>query len=372
MRSALRPPLQSILLSAVLSACLFCLIACGNAVQAGSASLTNSNSAPGSLSYATETTDPLLTYTLAGDVQPVHDPSIIRQGSTYYLFTTDVLGLPPANYLPVRCSQDKINWTSCGSIFPTAMPSWVVAKVPGIVGLWAPDVSYFNGLYHVYYAGSTLGSQRSVIGLVTNSTLDATDPAYQWVDQGEVLESVPGNDFNAIDPNILIDTDGSVWLTYGSYWTGIKQRQIDPSTGLLLASNPTRYNLATRPGVPNNPIEGASLVHHGDYYYLFVSIDYCCNANIATDNYKEAVGRSTSPHGPFVDENGTPMTNGGGTVLLQGDGTWNAPGGGTAYLDPSNGDSLIVFHALHMTENGALYLWLKNLTWINDWPGFAS
>ncbi|HTV13884.1 MAG TPA: arabinan endo-1,5-alpha-L-arabinosidase [Acidobacteriaceae bacterium] len=346
----------------LLSGWILSLCACGRAVQASSPT-----SSEGSISFS-NAADPLTSYTLTGDTQPVHDPSIIRQGSTYYAFTTDVIGLPLGNYLPIRCSQDKVSWTACGSIFPNAIPAWVVAKVPGIVGLWAPDISYFDGLYHVYYAGSTLGSQRSVIGLVTNVTLDATDPNYRWVDEGEVLESQPGDDFNAIDPNILIDTDGSVWMTYGSYWTGIKQRQIDPTTGMLLAGNTTRYNLATRPGVPGNPIEGSSLVHHGNYYYLFVSIDYCCNQDIATDDYKEAVGRGTSPHGPFYDESGTAMMSGGGTVLLQSDGTWNAPGGGTAYLDPTNGDSLIVFHALNMTQNGALYMWLKNLAWVNGWP----
>lgn len=347
----------------LLSASLLWACACGNRVQAGSAS-----AAEGNISYGANSVDPLASYSLTGDTQSVHDPSIIREGSTYYAFTTDVLGLPPGNYLPIRCSDDKVSWTACGSIFPTAMPAWVVAKVPGIVGLWAPDVSYFNREYHVYYAGSTLGSQQSVIGLVTNTTLDPTDPAYKWVDRGEVLESRRGDDFNAIDPNILIDTDNSIWLTYGSYWSGIKQRQIDPSSGMLLASNPTRYELARRPAVSGDPIEGASLVHHGNYYYLFVSIDFCCNKDIATDNYKEAVGRSTSPHGPFVDEKGTPMMSGGATVLLQGDSTWNAPGGGTAYLDATNGDSLIVFHALNMPQNGALYLWLKNVDWVNDWP----
>lgn len=351
----------------LLFVCLLLVCGCGNTVQAGSAS-NSTASGEGNISFAPEGSDPLAVYTLTGDTQPVHDPSIIRQGSTYYALTTDVLGLPPGNYLPIRCSQDKMNWTPCGSIFPASMPAWVVAKVPGIAGLWAPDISYFNGEYHVYYAGSTLGSQRSVIGLVTNATLDASDPAYHWVDRGEVFESSPGDDFNAIDPNILIDTDGSVWMTYGSYWSGIKQRQIDPATGMLLAASTTRYNLATRPGVPENPIEGSSLVHHGNYYYLFVSIDYCCNQNIATDDYKEAVGRSTSPHGPFVDEAGTPMMNGGGTVLLEADSTWNAPGGGTAYLDAESGESLIIFHALNMTQNGALYMWIKNLNWTNDWP----
>lgn len=347
----------------LLSVSLLWACACGHGVQASSTAAVEGNISFSSQADPLPAADPL-----TGDTQPVHDPSIIRQGSTYYAFTTDVIGLPPSNYLPIRCSQDKINWTSCGSIFPTAMPSWVVAKVPGIIGLWAPDVSYFNGEYHVYYAGSTLGSQRSVIGLVTNTTLDPKDPAYQWVDRGEVLESRPGDDFNAIDPNILVDSDGRVWMTYGSYWTGIKQREIDAGSGALLASNTRIYSLASRMNVPVHPIEGASLVHHGSYYYLFVSIDYCCNPDVSTDNYKEAVGRSTSPNGPFVDENGTAMMNGGGTVLLQSDANWVGTGGGTAYLDPSNGDSLIVFHALKLNENGAMYMWLKNLSWTNDWP----
>ena len=88
----------------------------------------------------------------------------------------------------------------------------------------------------------------------------------------------------------------------------------------------------------------------------------------ADDNYKEAVGRSASPQGPFVDMDGTPMMNGGGTVILEAQGTWNAPGGGTAYVDATTGESVLVFHALKMTENGAPYLWVKHISWQNDWP----
>ena len=343
----------------LLALCLFSICSCGVTFF-------------GRLSYASRSSDPLAHYTLSGDTSPVLDPSIIRQGSTYYAFTTDVAGFPASGNLPIHCSQDKVDWSACGSIFPAGIPAWVKQKVPGVAGLWAPDVSYFNGEYHVYYNGSTLHSQQTVIGLVTNTTLDPTDHDYQWVDRGLVLQSNPGDDFNALDPTILVDRDGSVWLTYGSYWTGIKQRQIDPATGMLLASNPVRYELATRPGVPNNPIEGASLVRHGGYYYLFVSMDYCCEQNIAADNYKQAVGRSTSPHGPFVDEDGTPMMSGGGTVLLEGDGSWVAPGGGTAYLDPYSGDSLIIFHAHNLAQSGNPYQWVKSLAWVNDWPVIAD
>jgi len=304
-------------------------------------------------------------YHLTGATAPVHDPSVIRQGATYYVFGTDI-GAPVGGSLPMVCSADAVAWTSCGFVFDE-IPAWVSQQVPGLVGLWAPDISYFNGLYHVYYAGSTFGSNTSVIGLATNTTLDRTDPNYRWVDQGEVLGSIATDDFNAIDPSILVDTDGSVWLTFGSFWTGIKQRQIDPATGMLLASNPTIYSLATRPGVQFNPIEASSLVHKGNFYYLFVSFDFCCDPNPYHDTYRIVVGRGTSPSGPFTDMSGTDMMQGGGTQLLAGDGvSWSGPGGQTAYLDSQNGD-VIVFHAIHLPD-GAPFLFMNSLAWTNDWP----
>ena len=242
------------------------------------------------------------------------------------------------------------------------------ARVPGIQRLWAPDISYFNGLYHLYYVGSRLYTQTSVIGLATNTTLDPTDPAYKWVDHGQVIASHKGDDFNALDPNIFIDSNHKIWLTYGSYWSGIKQRQIDPATGLLLQSNPFRYQLAARPNVSGHPIEGASLVQHGGFYYLFLSVDHCCESSFSDDDYKQMVGRSTSPNGPFVDAEGVPLTQGGGSILIQGNNGWRAPGGGTVYLDPQSGNEMIVFHALNIQKDGDAGLWLKSVDWKNDWP----
>jgi len=310
------------------------------------------------------TSGPLSTYTLTGDTSPVHDPAIIRAGSTYYVFSTDQG--TQSGHIPIRCSTNKVAWTPCGYVF-SSLPSWVSSAVPNATTIWAPDISYFNGTYHLYYAVSTFGSQVSAIGLATNTTLDEASPNYKWVDQGMILQSTTGDDFNAIDPNILVDSTGSVWLQYGSFWDGIYQQQIDPSTGKILPDGPI-YHLAERAAsVPNDPIEGSSLVHVGSYYYLFVSWDYCCEANPAQSNYKIVVGRGTSVHGPFFDQDGGNMLYGGGTILLQGNSTWGAPGGQTAYIDPTDGD-LIVFHALDLQKNGLDFLFVRSLSFSNGWP----
>jgi arabinan endo-1,5-alpha-L-arabinosidase len=343
---------KGVLIGSVVSLLLFSLVGCAGLTPQGLSVLQSTSLAVNSL---------------LGDTFPVRDPSVLLEKGTYYLFSTDAGGETPDQHLPIRCSTDRVTWRVCGQVF-TAIPAWVQQAVPGIQGLWAPDISYFQGLYHLYYVGSLLHTQTSVIGMATNTTLDPADPAYKWVDHGQVLASHNGDDFNALDPNIFIDSNQKIWLTYGSYWSGIKQRQIDPATGMLLASNPVRYQLAARPDISGDPIEGASLVEHGGYYYLFLSVDHCCENSFSEDDYKQMVGRSTSPNGPFVDAEGVPLMAGGGSILIEGNSGWRAPGGGTVYLDSQSGNDMIVFHALDMDQDGDAGLWLKTVSWQNGWP----
>jgi arabinan endo-1,5-alpha-L-arabinosidase len=343
---------KGVLIGSVVSLLLFSLVGCAGLTPQGLSVLQSTSLAVNSL---------------LGDTFPVRDPSVLLEKGTYYLFSTDAGGETPDQHLPIRCSTDRVTWRVCGQVF-TAIPAWVQQAVPGIQGIWAPDISYFQGLYHLYYVGSLLHTQTSVIGMATNTTLDPADPAYKWVDHGQVLASHNGDGFNALDPNIFIDSNQKIWLTYGSYWSGIKQRQIDPATGMLLASNPVRYQLAARPDISGDPIEGASLVEHGGYYYLFLSVDHCCENSFSEDDYKQMVGRSTSPNGPFVDAEGVPLMAGGGSILIEGNSGWRAPGGGTVYLDSQSGNDMIVFHALDMDQDGNAGLWLKTVSWQNGWP----
>jgi arabinan endo-1,5-alpha-L-arabinosidase len=135
-----------------------------------------------------------------GDIRGVHDPCIIKEQDSYYIFST-------GGGIPVRTSKDLIHWESIGQVFDD-VPAWTRQEVPGSKGLWAPDISFFNGRYHLYYSVSTFGKNRSCIGLATNQTLDPKSTGYKWIDQGKVIESEPGrDDWNAIDPNVVLDAD---------------------------------------------------------------------------------------------------------------------------------------------------------------------
>ncbi|MFZ6770046.1 arabinan endo-1,5-alpha-L-arabinosidase [Undibacterium sp. Di26W] len=319
---------------------------------------------------AADLTGPLAKNNLTGAVTLIHDPAIIRQGDTWYVYSTDA-PVSQRGVIPIRCSKDKVAYTDCGFVFP-AMPSWIASTVPGATMIWAPDISYFGGSYHMYYAASVMGLNTSAIGVATNSTLDPTDPVYKWVDHGPILTSNSSSNFNAIDPNILVDSDGKVWLNFGSFWGGIFQHEIDAATGMVKASSTIR-NIARRAStVLYDPVEGASMIHAGSYYYLFVSWDSCCDANPANSNYKIVVGRGTSPNGPFYDKDGKDMLLGGGTILLLGNSQWSGPGGQTAYVDPGDAThkaaSLITFHALNLSRNGLDYLFVNSLDFTSGWP----
>ncbi len=165
---------------------------------------------------------------LSGDTG-AHDPVIIKEGDTYYVFATG--GRRGRNCVPIRMSKELRDWRMIGHVFAD-LPEWAPKEIPGTQGVWAPDISFFNGKYHLYYSDSTFGKNSSAIGLAVNETLDPNSPKYKWIDRGMVIRSTEGqDDWNAIDGNIVVEDNGRVWLNWGSFWSGIKMRRIDPATG---------------------------------------------------------------------------------------------------------------------------------------------
>ncbi|KAG8526080.1 uncharacterized protein KY384_000072 [Bacidia gigantensis] len=297
---------------------------------------------------------------LQGDIARIHDPAITREGNVYYTFSTG-----PG--IRVTTSSDKLTWKRQGQVFAKP-PDWTQATIPGSnAAFWAPDISYWRGKWHLYYAVSTFGSNHSAIGLATNTTLNPAKANYQWKDEGAVIVSKRGDGWNAIDPNLIVDAKKRVWLTFGSFWGGIKMVELNPKTGIPDKPDAPPISLAARPepGAGHGAIEAPFLIRHAKYYYLFVSFDFCCRG--AKSTYNVRVGRSAAITGPYKDKTGKAMRDGGGTLVVAGNGRWRGTGH-NAVLQEKNADWL-VYHAYDAEDGGVSKLRIERMAWDADgWP----
>jgi arabinan endo-1,5-alpha-L-arabinosidase len=293
----------------------------------------------------------------------VHDPSLTREGAIWYLFSTgDPQGKVDGGDIQIRESANLTQWTFIGTVFPV-IPSWITSQLGQIPNLWGPDISYFDGEYHLYYAASSFGSNNSLIALATNPTLDPKSPNYHWLDDGEVFTSSTSDDYNAIDPALVFGPQSSKWLLFGSFWSGIKLLRLGSATGKPASANPQLVSLSE--SADPDPEEGAYLVAHGGYYYLFVSNGACCKGIGST--YQELVGRSRALTGPYLDPNGTSMLDGGGMELLGSDEGMIGPGSASVYV--SGAGDLIDYHYYDAWANGAPWLQVRKLLWTaGGWP----
>ena len=316
--------------------------------------------------------DPVGGKTLVGETSPIHDPAlVIDDDGTWYAFSTGRVNRENGGTIQIATSHDDgTTWEYAGTVWDE-IPAWIDdhfsdGALPD--NLWAPEVYEHDGTYYLYYSASRFGTDDSLTALATNVTLDPTDPDYEWVDQGLVVESpvsgLPGDArFNAIDAGIVEDEDGNPFMAIGSFWYGIFLVPLEwPSGKPVDGWQEQTVNIADR-FVAGNPIEAPYITHRDGYYYLFVSFGACCQG--ADSTYQVAVGRSESVTGPYLDREGQDMYGGGGTILLEEHGAVVGPGGQSVFGD------YLAFHYYDASNEEIPYfptLGIQRLDWVDGWP----
>ncbi len=269
------------------------------------------------------------------------------------LFDADKLWIVSGSSgVAVRTTSDLTQVAEEGQILQER-PAWIATEVPGAQGIWSPELARFDGVYHLYYAVSTFASSRSCIG---HATAEVLEVASTWVDRGPIICSKVDDDFNAIDPNVLLATDGRIWLAFGSYLSGIKVAQLDPS-GAELISEP--ITVAARPDA-GGALQAPALAEHDGFFYLFVSFD-------ADTSHRLMVGRATAVEGPYLDQSGVSLLDGGGTPLLEASARFHGPGSNDVFA--IGAQHYNIYHAYDEEDSGRRTLRLATLEWSADgWP----
>jgi arabinan endo-1,5-alpha-L-arabinosidase len=339
--------------------------------------------------------------TVSGTGIYVHDPYMLQDPAThlYWLygthqtlaysadlstFTYTTETTPNGACTAAQGTYWLIDDNRCPIIGPD-FASWSGLQTPSSdnngdnIDTWAPSLLFANGTYYQYYAvpyEPSTGAE-AVIGLATSTT-----PYGPWTDKGYLVTSwtaattvppaanpwgfVATTTWNAIDPAPFVDESGNWWLQWGSWQDGMHTVQLDPATGLRLATNNAIYNTAFRYWGE----EGSFIYHWNGYYYYFGSINPCCSP---TSTYRIVYGRSSSPTGPFLDRGGQNLSDNGGTILLSTHSNIVGPGGESVFTDTGadGSESLptIVYHYYDGKNAGTPTLGINRLSFTSDgWP----
>ena len=269
----------------------------------------------------------------------IHDPSTLAEcDGKYYTFGTGGGGL---------ITEDGWHWHS-GAVRPG--------------GGAAPDVMKIGDRYLIIYGatgGGLGGSHNGRILTMWNKTLDPNSPDFHFTDPVEVCSSDGLEDQDAIDPGLLLDpTTGRLWVCYGTYFGSIRLIELDPKTGFRKKGNKER-DIAI-------DCEATDLIYRNGWYYLLGTHGTCCDGVNST--YNIVVGRSRSVEGPYLDNIGRDMMQGGGRMLLAANHRKTGPGHFGRFIIDDGVEIMSCHYEADMDRSGRSVLCIHPLIWKNDWP----
>lgn len=295
----------------------------------------------------------------------VADPTVIRGGDGwFYAYGTENTWTDGVHHLvPVLRSRNLIQWQYVRDAF-ASRPTW---KTTG-GGIWAPDVTYMNGRYYMFYSISTWGDSNPGIGLAISNT-----PAGPFTDQGKLFDSSSIGVTNSIDPFFFQTASGDSiksYLFWGSF-NGIY--------GVELSSN-YKTTVGEKFKIAGNAFEASYIYENDGKFYFFGSLGSCCEG--VNSQYHVNVAVATSLKGPYYDKSGKTILNDGqvGSAFLSGSQSlgWVGPGHNSKIVTDDAGNNYFIYHAIDVSKptlpGGATCrpMMMDKINWINGWPEIAS
>lgn len=301
------------------------------------------------------------------------DPAVIRAADGfYYVYATQGEHEGHMLNIQVARSLDLVTWERLGDALP-AKPGWASRTQD----FWAPHVARHDGRYYLYFSAKPDAALTDTTRGLCLAVATAERPEGPFTDSGRPLQC--GEGFVNIDPMSFDDpATGRRLLYWGSGFGPIKVQELGPDRlSFAPGSRPVDLVHVDRTEDPANYrrlIEGAWVVRHGGFYYLFYSGDNCCGPNA---HYATMVARSRSATGPFETLR-TPDAPGG--VILARRDTWVAPGHNSVVED-ARGQHWILYHAVDSRRprtrpadevNTRRVMLLDRLLWRGGWPRLAE
>ena len=292
-----------------------------------------------------------LTYTNPVINEDAPDPSVILgDDGYYYLHST-------AEH--VYRSTDLVNWKYVRQAFGSN-PRTLVEPY-GVY--WAPCITKQGDKYVLYFALSKWGEgDNAMIGVATSNS--AGGPfRLAGNDGGKLFTSKEVGVSNSIDP-FYFEDNGKKYIVWGS-WNKIWAIELTED-GLAVKNMNVKHELA------GTRFEAPYIYKRNGYYYMFASIDACCEG--ARSTYKTVVGRSTSFLGEYKTKNGSSMKNNAFDIVLQTDGGFIAPGHNSRIIEDESGKTWMLFHAYDKNDvDKGRTVCLDEVKWTDDgWPYFEN
>lgn len=305
------------------------------------------------------------------------DPTVFKDpvSGNFYAYGTENYWSTDAktHIVAIIKSKDLVHWEYVADAFtPASKPSWKVGS-----NIWAPDIAYVNGKYHLYYAFSYWADPNPGIGLAI-----ADKPEGPFIDQGKLFLSSDINVQNSIDPCYYED-GGKKYLFWGSFRTNLgTATRFGTFVTQLTEDGKAVQNMSAITKVAGEDFEAPMIYKHGGFYWFFGSKGTCCDG--ANSSYNVRVGKGSSVTGPYFGQGGADITGlDRGTFALRGTGVFVGPGHNSTIITDKLGQDWMLYHAMDKNKPvidgvNQRALMLDKVNWdpVTGWPvvynGFAS